>query len=156
MYSDKQKYEFVSLRAEGLSYEKISKKLNIPLRTLFRWGKDMAEEISACKEAALEAVLNEHKASAHERIGNLAFILEKIDTAISKNSFGGWSLFDLMNWKLKVHNELLKHETKLYKPSRKKSPLDPALAQSENLQPGESVADSNSDQLQMFNENKKY
>jgi len=118
MYSEKQKYEFVSLRAEGFSYQKISEKLNIPLRTLFRWGKDLAEEISACKEAALESILSEHKATANERISNLAIILEKLDKAILDNGFGLYGLVDLMNWKLKVNSELLKHETKLFKSQR--------------------------------------
>ncbi|HEY5122849.1 MAG TPA: helix-turn-helix domain-containing protein [Ignavibacteria bacterium] len=152
MYSDKQKYEFVSLRAEGVSYEKISKKLNIPIRNLFRWGKDMAEEISACKEAALESVLNAHKASANERISNLALILEKIDHSISGESFETCNLYDLMNWKFKVHNELLKYETKLNKSSQTKIPKKHD-ADTEKI--SETKSSSDSDQIQLFNEQNK-
>ena len=57
MYTDAQKNEFLILRAQGFSFEKISQKLKVPVRTLFRWAKNNAEAITILKDTAFEALM---------------------------------------------------------------------------------------------------
>ena len=39
------KKRFIELRAEGLSFEEISKELNISIQTLAGWARDLRDEI---------------------------------------------------------------------------------------------------------------
>jgi hypothetical protein len=122
MYSEKQKNEFALLRAEGESYYSISKKLDIPIRTLFRWAKDMSGDISNLKIAAYESATDSLKASVNKRIQSLIITLNKIDKKLNELSFNFVSAETLLKLKLQIHNELLKYEEKLYFPdSVKKS-----------------------------------
>ena len=75
MYSEKQKNEFALLRAEGESFNSISKKLDIPIRTLFYWAKDMSGVISDLKIAAYESATDSLKASVNKRIQSLIITL---------------------------------------------------------------------------------
>jgi hypothetical protein len=156
MYTDKQKYEFVSLRAEGMSYEKISKKLNIPIRNLFRWGKNMSEEISELKSANLEAILDSHNASTPERIRNLAKVVENIDKKLLKEDFVYADRFALIKWKLKIHDELLKYEAHLNKSNspieKKKNKIDDPDQDVTTDKMPDTNSNINSDQGGLFNE----
>ena len=122
MYSEKQKHEFVLLRAEGESYNSISKKLDIPIRTLFYWAKDVSADISDMKIAAYESVTDSLKASVNKRIQSLIIALNHIDKNLNRLGFGYIDAVTLMKMKINIHNELLKYEEKLYFPdSVKKS-----------------------------------
>jgi len=57
MYTDTQKNEFVTLRAEGLSFDKISSKMGIPKLTLIRWSREKKKDIDSLKEAAFESIM---------------------------------------------------------------------------------------------------
>ena len=122
MYSENQKNEFALLRAEGESFNSISKKLDIPIRTLFYWAKDMSGVISDLKIAAYESATDSLKASVNKRIQSLIIALNNIDKNINRLGFGSIDAVTLMKMKMNIHNELLKYEEKLYFPdSVKKS-----------------------------------
>ena len=122
MYSGNQKNEFALLRAEGGSFNSISKKLDIPIRTLFYWAKDMSGVISDLKIAAYESAADSLKASVNKRIQSLIIALNNIDKNINRLGFGSIDTVTLMKMKINIHNELLKYEEKLYFPeSVKKS-----------------------------------
>ena len=122
MYSEKQKHEFALLRAEGESYNSISKKLDIPVRTLFYWAKDMSGVISDMKIAAYESVTDSLKASVNKRIQSLIVALNNIDKNLNRLGFGSIDAVTLLKMKINIHNELLKYEDKIYFPdSVKKS-----------------------------------
>jgi len=114
MYSEKQKNEFALLRAEGESFNSISKKLDIPIRTLFYWAKDMSGVISDLKIAAYESATDSLKASVNKRIQSLIITLNKIDEKLNELSFNFISAETLLKLKLQIHNELLKYEAQIY------------------------------------------
>ena len=55
MKSHKVKEKFMELRAQGLSYAKISRSLSVSKPTLIEWGKNLASEIEKLKEIELDA-----------------------------------------------------------------------------------------------------
>jgi len=114
MYSENQKNEFALLRAEGESFNSISQKLNVPVRTLFRWAEDMSDEIDNLKIAAYESVADSLKASANIRIQSLIKDLNRINKKINNMDFNFIDTMTLLNMKIKIHNELLKYENKIY------------------------------------------
>jgi hypothetical protein len=111
MYTESQKNEFVTLRAEGLSFDKISEKLKIPVRTLFRWAKDKADEINTMKDAAFESLLESLKVNAGNRLRMLAEDLNKINKRTAISSFNYISDIDLLKYKLKIIDKLSKFDT---------------------------------------------
>jgi len=111
MYTESQKNEFVTLRAEGLSFDKISEKLKIPVRTLFRWAKDKADEINTMKDAAFESLLESLKVNAGNRLRMLAEDLNKINKRTSTSLFNYISDIDLLKYKLKIIDKLSKFDT---------------------------------------------
>ena len=111
MYTDTEKNEFVTLRAEGFSFDKISEKLKIPVRTLFRWAKDKADEINTLKDAAFESLLESLKVNAGNRLRMLAEDLNKINKRTAISSFNYVSDIDLLKYKLKIIDKLSKFDT---------------------------------------------
>jgi len=135
MYSDKQKYEFASLRAEGESFNSISKKLEVPIRTLFYWANNMSDDISVLKIAAYESVTDSLKASVNKRIQSLIITLNKIDEKLNELSFNFISAETLLKLKLQIHNELLKYEAQIYSPgsANKSQTVDPNVLFSDDI-----------------------
>ena len=64
MYSDNQKNEFALLKVEGVSFNFISQKHNVPLRNFFIWAEDLSGDICVLKILAFESVTDSLKASA--------------------------------------------------------------------------------------------
>jgi len=111
MYSNNEINEFIALRTQGLSYSNISTKLNIPVKTLYRWNQENTEEISLLKEAALEDILNTLKVSAFHRVSSLANDLNKIDSELRKYSYDSFRPEDLLKMKMKILSELSKFDS---------------------------------------------
>ena len=68
MFSDNQKNEFAFLSAEGVSFNFISQKHNVPLRIFFKWAEDLSGDICDLKIFAFESVTDSLKASANKSI----------------------------------------------------------------------------------------
>jgi hypothetical protein len=111
MYDDKQKNEFIILRSQGFSFGKISRKLNVPVRTLFRWAKYDAEAISILKDTAFEALMESLKVNSGGRLRMLASDLDELNKAIKKEKFSNLHLSDMLKLKVKLINELSKFDS---------------------------------------------
>jgi hypothetical protein len=108
MYTDTQKNEFVTLRAEGLSFDKISTKLKIPKRTLIRWSQVKKKDIDTLKEAAFESIMESLKIDTGSRLKMLVEDLNNINNAIKHESFTRLYLKDMLKFKMKLINEISK------------------------------------------------
>ncbi len=79
-----QKDQFIQLRAEGFSFEKIAKKLKKAKGTLIEWERDFEEEISNYKALHLEQLYEKYfllKKSRLELFGEMLLKLKKeLDT----------------------------------------------------------------------------
>ena len=111
MYTEKEKNEFITLRAEGLSFDKISKKLNIPKLTLIRWAKEKEKEINSLKESAFEFFLESLKVTACNRIQMIAKDIQRISAVLKKRSYDYGSTMDLIKLRLFLINQLSKFDS---------------------------------------------
>ncbi len=69
---------FIELRADGNSFDKISKELKVNKQTLINWSKKFETEIQNLKTINLDALLKEYQISKETRIKNLGAISKKL------------------------------------------------------------------------------
>jgi intein-encoded DNA endonuclease-like protein len=100
------KEKFIEMRAQGYSYDKISKQLKICKQTLIDWSKDLEEEISNRKALELEALYEKYYLLKENRIQTLGELLSKVKEEISKRDFSDIPAEKLLDI-------LLKYETLL-------------------------------------------
>lgn len=65
------KNSFVELRANGWSFDRISKKLNVSKPTLIKWQNEMEDDIEEIKNTNLEAIKERYKLTEIERLNRL-------------------------------------------------------------------------------------
>lgn len=104
---DKQ-LEFIKLRAEGLSYDKIAKTMGINKTTCIKWEKDLTGQIDEQKRLYLQELLESYSMSKEGRIKALGDTIEKINQAISKADFSKTDPVRLLEVKLKYMETLSK------------------------------------------------
>jgi len=64
--------KFLQLRAEGKSFDKIVKLLNVSKPTLIKWGNNYLGEIAKLKEIRYEQILEKYKLTQEDRLIRLA------------------------------------------------------------------------------------
>lgn len=101
--------EFIILRAQGLSYDKIAKKLKIGRATCSNWDTKYTREIADRKAEELNALYEEYFMGHKARIKRLGGICNKLDEEIAKRDFSELSLDKLLDLRLK-YGEALKQE----------------------------------------------
>jgi hypothetical protein len=111
MYTDKEKNDFITLRAEGFSFDKISKKLKIPKLTLVRWFKEKEKEINLLKETAFESLMESLKVSTSNRIQLIANDINKLNSILNKRSYDYGGTIDLIKLRIFLIKELSKFDS---------------------------------------------
>ena len=101
--------QFILLRAQGLSYDKIAKSLKIGRGTCVNWDSKYTREIADRKAAELNALYDEYYMGHKARIKRLGGICNKLDEEISKRDFSELPLEKLLDLRLK-YGEALKQE----------------------------------------------
>ena len=149
MYTESQKNEFLSLRAQGLSFDKISEKLKINKKTLIRWNKERINEINSLKESAFESMMETLKVSTKNRVKLLADELNKINASLDGLSYRSYDVLDMLKFKIKFISELSKLDSS-FKSFLKKDDEELKLDDISNLKPAVPVFSGND-----FNELKK-
>jgi len=84
MKDQKTKNEFVELRAKGLSFDKISKQLNVAKPTLIGWSRELSLEVANAKSLELDLLQEKYALSAQNRLELHGQMLEKLKTEIGK------------------------------------------------------------------------
>lgn len=102
------KENFIELRAKGLSYDKISEKLNVSKPTLIEWSKEFSIEINNLKAIELETIQEKYFMLKKQRIQDLGKILAKINKAIDERDLSSTNNDKLLELKIKYINELRK------------------------------------------------
>ena len=95
--------EFILLRADGLSFDKIATQLKVSKATLIQWNKLLEDNI---KEVQFEAFIKIKEAYSYSKVKRYEMILkqlDKVDNAILENDLSKDSLKDL----IQVKNSLL-------------------------------------------------
>ncbi len=76
--------KFIQLRAEGLSYDKIAKRLKISRWTLINWAKKCNSEIAILKATRLEALREQYCLSVEAKVEMWGKIVKEISIELAK------------------------------------------------------------------------
>lgn len=79
-----QKEEFIQLRAQGLSYDKISEKLQVSKNTLLKWNGEFLEEIQQAQFHELDNLLNQYEVHRKKRFEKNCKLLNAVYAELEK------------------------------------------------------------------------
>lgn len=109
MKSNDTKKEFVRLRAEGKSYDKIAKELHISKATCSKWEGELADNISSLKAEQLSELYDTYHMTKEARVKKLGETLNGINEALEAVDLSEIPAEKLLDFKLK-YTEALKGE----------------------------------------------
>lgn len=98
--------QFLTLRADGLSLDKIAKEINITKPTLIKWSSLLANELNDLKALSMLALKEEYKYTQKSKYETLLKHLKKIDKAIEDKDLSSVSIKDLMLLKNDILDKL--------------------------------------------------
>lgn len=84
MLSIQTKEQFIELRSQGLSYEKIAQVLSVSKQTLINWSKENRYELANLKKLHKEALLEKLELTEKARLERLGKMLQRIQEELSK------------------------------------------------------------------------
>ena len=103
--TDKQR-EFILLRADGLSYDKIAKQLKVSKVTLIQWSKLFIDDINDVQFQAFITLKEKYTSNKLNRYEILLKQLDKIDKAILKADLSEASIKDLFSTKNHLYYQI--------------------------------------------------
>ncbi len=96
MKDNKTKEKFILLRGEGLSFDKIAKRINVSKPTLIEWQKEFSNEIKEIQETRFNEILEKYNMIKEKRIER---ITKELDLA--------WRAYEKIDYKDMNKRELL-------------------------------------------------
>ena len=114
MKEQETKDKFLQLRADGVSYDKISKMIKVSKPTLIGWGKEYKKKIKDLKAIRYEQILEKYKATREERLERIVKELQTV-----------WKKYDALDYKNLSKKDLLNIIIRLEKVVREET--DPVL-----------------------------
>ena len=103
--------QFIILRAEGLSFSKISAQLGISKSTCSKWEKDAAEQIRRAKEERLTDLYTLYRIGREAHIEKLGETLKRIDAALEQKDLTEIPADKLLKLKLEYEERLQEQRT---------------------------------------------
>lgn len=100
------KQRFIELRAQGLSFDKISNELQVSKQTLINWQSEFNYEIANLKACELESLYEQYYLLKKDRIERFGKLLDKIHTEIEKRDLSQLEVDKLINIYLKIHDKV--------------------------------------------------
>lgn len=88
---------FIELRAEGLSFDEIAKKVNISKPTLIKWSKEFKDKIEEVTQIIEEQFLAEQRIKNIARAQKISDELDRAYTALSNTDYENMKKKDLIN-----------------------------------------------------------
>jgi transposase len=107
-FDNSAKEKFINLRAEGISFDKISKEINISKPTLIKWNKEFQKEIEDLIFLNAQYLLEQYKLTKQRRIELLTRHLSKINEELDRRDYSELSIKDLLSIKQEYENKLNK------------------------------------------------
>jgi hypothetical protein len=109
-YPQSTRDQFLSLRADGLSYAQCAKQLNVSRHTLILWAKEMKPDLDALRSVRTEELLEQVQLRVDQRIILLAGFYHKVCQTIENTSLLSRGIAPLFNILLKLNAALDKYE----------------------------------------------
>lgn len=100
------KLDFIRMRAEGLSYDKIAEQLHISKATCTSWEKELKTEINQLQQEALNGLYTSYGMAKEARIRRIGETLQSIDTALASADLTQVAPEKLLDFKLKYAQAL--------------------------------------------------
>ena len=118
MRTQKELSQFIVLRSNGWSLAKISKHLNIPKTTLFRWEEKNADTIHLLKYIQLEKIQERYVPSYEEQLKDTHEHLQRIQAALKEQDYRRMSPEFLlqMNFQLQTRLDKIRQQVPLRTP----------------------------------------
>jgi DNA-binding XRE family transcriptional regulator len=105
---------FIELRAEGLSFDEIAKKVNISKPTLIKWSKELKDKIEEVTQIIEEQFLAEQRIKNIARAQKISDELDKAYAALSSTNYEKMNKKDLINV-IKILEDKLNLKTQVNK-----------------------------------------
>jgi len=105
------KDQFIELRAKGLSYQKISRRLKVSKSTLANWSTELEGEIASLRAMELEALYERYFLAKEGRIKLLGEQLKEIQAELKKRGLDQVSTDKLLDMELKIYLALREEYT---------------------------------------------
>lgn len=87
MKDDATKQQFILLRAQGYSFDRIAKEISVSKPTLMKWEGELMGQISEARFERYIALADEFQLVKQERIKRLAKQLQKVEEELNKRTF---------------------------------------------------------------------
>ncbi|MDX4012676.1 helix-turn-helix domain-containing protein [Aliarcobacter skirrowii] len=113
MEPNNKQMEFITLRADGLSFDKIAKQLKISKATLIQWSKLFEDNIKELQFLAMVEIKKQFSHSIKSRYEVLLKQLDKIDNAILNADLTEESLKDLIQLQQHTSTQIAMIENKV-------------------------------------------
>ena len=111
MKTAEKKEQFILLRAEGLSFQRIITRLRISKATCSKWEREFSERIRGAKEERLEDLYTLYRIGREAHIKKLGETLKRIDSEIAKRDFSEIPAEKLLKLKLDYEDRLQAQRT---------------------------------------------
>ena len=102
----KEHKQFITLRAEGKSFDFIAKKLNKAKSTLIQWSKIYQDDINDMIFLSMQSLKEEYQHTQREKYKKLLEHLAKVDKAITEIDLSRATIKDLILVRNDIQNSL--------------------------------------------------
>ena len=106
METTKQQMEFITLRADGLSFDKIAKQLKVSKVTLIQWSKLFEDNIKELQFLGMVEIKKQYSNTVAKRYETLLQQLDKIDNAILEADLLETPLKDLIQLQQHTYSQI--------------------------------------------------
>ena len=103
---DKKQELFIELRAQGVTYENISRQLHVSKPTLISWSKKLHNDIFNLREIHRENLLEQFAISKKHRLELLSEQLNKVRNELENRDYSDVPTLALLNFALKIENRI--------------------------------------------------
>ena len=113
MKDQKIKLRFIDLRAQGLSYDKIARDLEVSKQTLINWSKECATEIANLKAIEMESLQERYYLTKSKRIEFLGKSLAAVQDELENRDLKQVPTEKLFDLFIKYTNAVKKEEAEI-------------------------------------------
>ena len=108
MKEQKTKEQFIELRSQGLTFDKISQQLNTSKPTLMKWSKELSREISELEYIQFETLRAKYLMNKKSRIESYGEMIEKCKKELSSRELKDLSTDKLLNMIISLEDRFRK------------------------------------------------
>ena len=106
MVDPKLQERFIELRADGMSFSAIGKKLGIAKGTVLKWNKELRREIGELTAVRMETIKTKYKLTQSHQVERYGTWLKQIDTELARRDWKDVRTDQLLAMAIKITSEL--------------------------------------------------